>query len=205
MPPVIYSKQKELLDYVSQYINREGVSPTLNEMAEALGVSSLATIHEHLQKLESKGLLRRYKGAVRGIELLDSKIAKTLEGIDIPLVGIIAAGKPIEAIEDPTETINVSPDLTSSNRRTFALQVRGESMIEEGILDGDYVVVQQQDTAQNGDIVVALIDNAYATLKRFFKEKDRIRLEPANSRMEPIYAVNVAIQGKVTGVVRRYN
>jgi len=204
MPPVVYAKQKELLNFVNQYISKEGVSPTLAEMAQALGVSSLSTVHEHLQKLEARGLLKRYRGMVRGIELLDQKIAKTLNGIEIPLVGLIAAGQPIEAIENNDETINVSPDLAASSKRTFALQVRGDSMIEEGILDGDYVVVQQQDTAQNGDIVVALIDNTYATLKRFFKEKDRVRLEPANAKMEPIYAVNVAIQGRVTGVVRRY-
>jgi len=204
MPPVVYAKQKELLNFVNQYISKEGVSPTLAEMAQALGVSSLSTVHEHLQKLEARGLLKRYRGMVRGIELLDQKIAKTLDGIEIPLVGLIAAGQPIEAIENNDETINVSPDLAASSKRTFALQVRGDSMIEEGILDGDYVVVQQQDTAQNGDIVVALIDNTYATLKRFFKEKDRVRLEPANAKMEPIYAVNVAIQGRVTGVVRRY-
>jgi len=204
MPPVVYAKQKELLNFVNQYISKEGVSPTLAEMAQALGVSSLSTVHEHLQKLEARGLLKRYRGMVRGIELLDQKIAKTLNGIEIPLVGLIAAGQPIEAIENNDETINVSPDLAASSKRTFALQVRGDSMIEEGILDGDYVVVQQQDTAQNGDIVVALIDNTYATLKRFFKEKNRVRLEPANAKMEPIYAVNVAIQGRVTGVVRRY-
>jgi len=204
MPPVVYAKQKELLEFISQYQDKEGTSPTLSEIAEAMGVSSLATVHEHLVKLEAKGLIRRYRGMVRGIELIDRKISSVLEGIDIPLVGLIAAGQPLEAIEDPTETITVAPNLVSSSKRTFALQVRGDSMIEEGILDGDYVIVQQQNTASDGDIVVALIDNTYATLKRFFKEQHRVRLEPANSNMEPIYATNVTVQGKVTGVIRRY-
>lgn len=204
MPITLYRRQKQVLDFVSQYIKKNGSSPTLQEIASALNLSSLATVHEHLQALIKKGLIKKYEGAVRGIEILDRKMSKFLEGIEVPLVGYIAAGKPIEAIEDPNETITISPQMVSGRRRTFVLQVKGESMKEAGIMDGDYVVVEQQDTASNGDVVVALLENGFATLKRFFKEKGRIRLQPANSAMEPIYATNVRIQGRVAGVIRKY-
>jgi len=204
MPVTLYRRQKQILDFISQYIQKYGSSPTLVEIAEAMGLSSLATVHEHLEALEKKKMIMRFKGAVRGIKVLSEGLAGALEGIEVPLVGYIAAGKPIEATPDPTETITISPSLISGKRRAFVLQVKGESMIEDGILDHDYVVVEQQETAENGDIVVALLENGFATLKRFFKEKDRIRLEPANVRMEPIYARNVRIQGRVVGVIRRY-
>lgn len=204
MPITLYRRQKQVLDFTSQYIKKNGTSPTLQEIASALNLSSLATVHEHLQALIKKGLIKKYEGAVRGIEILDRKMSKFLEGIEVPLVGYIAAGKPIEAIEDPNETITISPQMVSGRRRTFVLQVKGESMKEAGILDGDYVVVEQQETANNGEVVVALLENGFATLKRFFKEKGRIRLQPANSAMEPIYATNVRIQGRVAGVIRKY-
>ena len=204
MPVTLYRRQKQILDFISQYIQKYGSSPTLVEIAEAMGLSSLATVHEHLEALEKKKMIARFKGAVRGIEVLAEDMAGALEGIELPLVGYIAAGKPIEALEDPTETITISPSLISGKRRAFVLQVKGESMIEDGILDHDYVVVEQQETADNGDIVVALLENGFATLKRFFKERDRVRLEPANALMEPIYARNVRIQGRVVGVIRRY-
>jgi repressor LexA len=193
-----------LLEFLQQFIHKNGYSPTLQEIADAMNVSSLATIHEHLQSLTKKGLIKRYEGAVRGIEILDEKMAGVLEGIELPLVGFIAAGKPIEAIEDPTETIQISPTLISGKKRAFVLQVRGSSMIKDGIYDGDYVVVEQQETANNGDIVVALLGNGFATLKRYYREAHRIRLEPANDSMSPIFATNVAIQGKVRGIIRRF-
>lgn len=204
MPVTLYKRQKQILDFISQYIQKQGTSPTLVEIAEAMELSSLATVHEHLAALEKKGAIQRFKGAVRGIEVLAEDMVGTLEGIEIPLVGYIAAGKPIEAVEDPTETITISPTLISGKKRAFVLQVKGDSMIEEGILDRDYVVIEQQETADDGDIVVALLEGGFATLKRFFREKNRVRLEPANARMEPIYARKVRIQGRVVGVIRRY-
>lgn len=204
MPVTLYKKQKQILDFISQYIQKNGYSPTLQEIAQAMGLSSLATVHEHLQALVKKGVVKRFEGAVRGIELIDERISTTLNGIELPLVGYIAAGKPIEAIEDITETVVVNADLVSKVKRCFVLQVKGDSMIMDGILDGDHVVVAQQDTANNGDIVVALVDDGYATLKRYYKEKDRIRLQPANPNMQPIYATEVKIQGRVTGIIRRY-
>lgn len=184
-----------------------GTSPTLSEIAEAMGLSSLATVHEHLQTLEKKGVIKRFDGAVRGIEILDQGVNANLTGIELPLVGYIAAGEPIDAIENPSETITVSPDLVSKVKRCYVLQVKGDSMIDEGIFDGDFVVIQKQDTAANGDIVVALIEGAFATLKTIYTEKDgRIRLQPANAKMDPIYVDprDLEVQGKVTGVIRKY-
>lgn len=205
MTVTLYKRQREILDFISQFIQKRGFSPTLQEIADALGLSSLATVHEHLEALVKKGVIKRYQGAVRGIKVLEEKMASALEGIELPIIGYIAAGKPIEAIEEPIDTVSVSPTLLSSKKRAFVLQVRGDSMVEEGILDGDYVVIEQQETADNGDIVVALLENGLATLKRFFKESSRIRLEPANSQMAPIFTTQVQIQGKVVGVIRRYS
>lgn len=205
MPVTLYRRQKELLDFISQYIQKNRSSPTLQEIADALGLSSLATVHEHLVALEKKKIIKRYEGAVRGIELLGIKAANFSASVEIPLVGYIAAGRPIEAIENPTETIQISPEMISGRKRNFVLMVKGNSMIEDGILDGDYVVVEQQETADNGDIVVAILEDGFATLKRFFREPTRIRLEPANSAMAPIFARNVKIQGRIVGLIRKYH
>jgi repressor LexA len=206
-PVTLYRRQKEIVDYISQYIQKNSTSPTLQEIATAMGLSSLATVHEHIQTLVRKGVIRRFEGAVRGIELLDEKLSTAISGIELPLVGYIAAGKPIEAIENPLATVIVSSDLVSKTKRCFVLQVVGDSMIDEGILDGDYVVIQQQDNALDGEIVVALLDNEFATLKKLYRESGgKIRLQPANTKMDPIIvdADSVTIQGKVTGIVRRY-
>ncbi len=207
-PVTIYKKQKQILDYISQYIQINGSSPTLQEIASAMGLSSLATVHEHLQALVKKGLIKRYEGVVRGIEILDEKISATLSGIELPLVGYIAAGQPIEAIENPLNTVIVSADLVSKSKRCYVLQVKGDSMIKEGIFNGDYVVIQQQNDAKPGDIVVALLDSGFATLKSYFPEKGgKIRLQPANDSMDPIYVDlgSIQIQGKVTGVIRKFD
>ena len=205
-PVTLYRRQREIINFISQYIQKNSTSPTLQEIADAMGLSSLATVHEHLQTLAKKGVIKRFDGLVRGIEILDDKISTSLQGIELQVVGYIAAGRPIDAIENPIDTITVSSDLVSSVKRCYVLQVRGASMIQEGIFDGDYVVVQQQDTAKDGDIVVALLQGAFATLKTFYKEKDRIRLQPANDEMDPIYVhpKDIEIQGKVTGVIRKY-
>jgi repressor LexA len=206
-PVTLYKKQKQILDYISQYIQVNGHSPTLQEIASAMGLSSLATVHEHIQSLEKKGILKRYDGAVRGLEIVDDSFSSSLSAVSLPLVGYIAAGKPIEAIENPLASILVSSDIVSKTKRCFVLQVRGESMIDENICDGDYIVVQQQDTANDGQIVVALIDNEFATLKTLYREKDgKIRLQPANKKMDPIIveSKSLQIQGIVTGVIRRF-
>lgn len=204
MPVTLYRRQKQILDFINQYVSMNGHSPTLQEIADALSLRSLATVHEHLQALSRKGIIRRFEGSVRGIEVLDKKIGDALQGIELPLMGFIAAGAPIEPYTDPNATFSVSPTLVSAKKRSYVLQVKGDSMIEDGILDSDYVVIEEQNVANNGDIVVALLENGIATLKRFFKEKDRIRLQPANSTMKPIYAKHVTVQGKVVGVIRKF-
>ncbi len=205
MPITLYRRQKQIVEYISQYIQTNSFSPTLQEIAHAMGVSSLATVHEHIQSLVKKGVLKKYSGTVRGLEVVASMYHVESAGVSLPILGYIAAGKPIEPYTDPNAVFAVSPTMVSSKKRSFVLQVKGDSMIEDGILDGDYVVIEETDWANNGDIVVALLENGLATLKRFFKETTRVRLEPANSKMAPIYATNVRIQGKCIGVIRRFS
>lgn len=203
MYPTIYKRQRAVLEYISQYMQKNGYAPTIHEICDAIGVNSPATVHEHLTKLEKAGVLKRDWRRMRGMEVLNQKAAGWLEGVEIPLYGYIAAGRPIEAIANPTEFIKVPQDMVGK-KRTYVLQVKGDSMIEAAIQDGDFVVIEEQNTAKNGDIVVALLNDTFATLKRFFREADHVRLEPANSTMNPIITNNVRIQGKVIGVIRKY-
>lgn len=204
MAPIIYKRQGQILDFIKQHIQAYGTAPTLRQIADAIGVSSLATVHEHLAALEEKGLIKRKQGKSRSIELTGDDIEFSPEGVEVPILGFIAAGAPIEPYTDPNASMSIPPNFADSTKRVFVLQVRGESMIDEQIRDGDYVIVEQTDNARDGEIVVALLDNGMATLKRFFKETTRIRLEPANSTMSPIFVRNVKIQGKVVGLIRRY-
>ncbi len=204
MPVILYRRQKQVLKFLKEYIEKYGYSPTLGEIAEAMGVSSLATVHEHLQSLVLKGVIRKFEGSVRGIELVEVDGDGTIRDIELPVLGYIAAGQPIMPYTDPDATINVSPSLINSKKKSYVLQVKGDSMIESGILDGDFVIIEEQAYAFDGDIVVALLENGLATLKRYYKEATRIRLEPANSTMSPIYATSVTIQGRCVGVIRRF-
>lgn len=205
MTITLYRRQKQILDYLESYINKYGHAPTLVEIAKKLGVRSLATVHEHLQTLEKKGVIKRSSGIARGIELLDRKIGEVIKGVELPLLGFIAAGSPIEPYTDPNAVFTVAPNMVSPKRKSYVLQVKGESMVEDGILDGDFVVVEETNQARDGDIVVAMINSGIVTLKRFFKEPGRIRLQPANSSMRPIYAKDVTIQGRVVSVIRKYD
>lgn len=204
MAPIIYRRQGQILDFIRQHIQSTGSAPTLKQIAEAIGVSSLATVHEHLETLEEKGLIKRKSGRTRSIELTKTRVDFSNEGMEVPILGYIAAGAPIEPFPDPNAQMAIPSPFVSGRKRVYVLQVRGESMIEEQIRDGDYVVIEQTEFANNGEIVVALLDNGMATLKRFFKEATRIRLEPANAKMSPIFVKNVKIQGKVVGLIRKY-
>jgi len=208
MPVYLYPRQREIYQFIKQHIQKVGSSPTLKQIAEAMNLASLATVSEHLDALEKKGLIERIFGEAKGIRVIDDTdaVLDPVDAIAVPLVGYIAAGRPIEAIEDQTTTINIPSDFVSRTKRTFVLQVVGDSMIEDHIMDGDQVICEQVNSVNNGEIVVAVVDSEFATLKRFYKEDDkkRIRLQPANSKMEPIYAVNVEIKGRVIGVIRKY-
>ncbi len=207
MAPVLYNKERQALEFIAQYIQRHGFAPTLIEIAEGIGVNAVSTVHEHLEKLILKGFIKKSAGFERSIELIEGKVhlSENESAMEVPVLGFIAAGNPLEPHTDPNFYISVPSNVISGKKTAFVLQVKGTSMIDEGILDGDFVVVQHQPDAQNGDIVVAMLPNGLATLKRIFFEKERIRLEPANSAMSPIFATHVKVQGKVVAVYRKYN
>lgn len=196
-------RQKEILEYLSGFLSENGYAPSYREIAHYFEYSSTGTVAEYVSILEEKGYITKDAMEARAIQLTPS-FDDGIEIFNIPLEGVIDAGRPIEAIRTK-ETIDIPRDMLG--RKTFALRVRGESMIEDGILDGDYVIIEQTSAARNGDIVVALVDNENATLKRFYNEKDQIRLQPANSTMKPMNFAKkrITIQGKVKGVIRRYN
>lgn len=205
MAPIVYRRQRQILEFIQQFIQANGFAPTLKQIAQSIGVSSLATVHEHLAALEAKGLIRKKSGRNRSVELVNSDVDFMSEKtIQVPILGFIAAGSPIEAYTDPNAMMSIAPSFASGKKRVYVLQVRGDSMIEDKIQDGDYVIVEETETANNGEIVVALLDNGMATLKRYYKEVTRIRLQPANSTMQPIFVKNVRIQGKVVGLIRKY-
>jgi repressor LexA len=203
-------RQKQVYDFISNFVDRHGYSPSYEEIAEGLGLSSLATVHKHISNLEDKQLLRRDYNRSRSIDLLKPRgrmkqsLAVAAESsMSLPLLGRIAAGRPLEAVENP-ESISLA-DFTRS-KEVYVLQVKGESMQDEHILDGDYVLVEKADAARDGDIVVALIDGSDATLKRLYVEGGKVRLQPSNASMQPIIvpAGSVQVQGKVIGVLRKY-
>lgn len=194
-------RQAEVLRFIREYVAAHEYAPSYQEIADGVGSSSKATIFSHVQALKGKGFLRGEPFTMRSLEL--AKSASLLaKAVQLPLVGRIAAGSPIEAIQE-REHIAIPVELLP-NLNCYCLEVKGESMVDDGILDGDYVVVERSFYPKNGDVVVALLDNTYATLKRYYREKDRIRLQPANRTMKPMYVKNPAIQGIVRAVLRRY-
>jgi len=197
-------RQREMLDFIEGFVRFRGYSPSFEEIAENFGYRSLATVHEHLSNLQAKGYITKNYNESRSIELVASDLA--LAAIELPLRGTVAAGLPIEAIEEQ-ETVCVPEDMIAGSvNEHYVLRVRGSSMIDEQIRDGDYVIVQARATAHNGEMVIALIDGENATMKKFYRETGQIRLQPANPELQPMYfdADRVAIQGVVIGVIRRY-
>jgi repressor LexA len=196
---LLTKRQKEILVYIEEYLQQHDYAPSYREIADGLGLSSPATISEHIESLKEKGYLRDDLSGARSLQLTPRWDERTFS---VPLMGSIAAGNPIEAIRT-NETIDIPRDMMGPN--VFALKVRGDSMIDDGIFDGDYVIIERIDNPKNGDIVVALVDQDNVTLKRYYKEKDHIRLQPANSKYNPIRVKKVTIQGKVRGVIRKFN
>jgi repressor LexA len=204
MRPKLTARQQEILDYIGQVVSSSGVPPSIRQIGAALGISSTNGVRSHLKSLEKKGYIHRSLRTSRGIAMLDrlkqSATAALQETVEVPILGRVTAGAPILAVENRDGHLQLDPSLIKSVD-TFALRVEGDSMIEAGILDGDYVLVRPQPSAENGDIVVALLEDE-VTVKRFYRETDGIRLQPENVNMEPIYASNVQICGKVTSLVR---
>lgn len=197
-------RQKEILDYLGTFIERHGYAPSFEEIADSFGYSSLATVHEHLGNLERKGYLRKSYNESRSLELVSPNGGAP--AVDLPLLGAVAAGLPIEVLED-RETLAVPPDMIRRQKDNYVLRVEGNSMIEEQIRDGDYIVVQAQESAEDGQMVVALVRGDSATVKKLYREPGRqVRLQPANPTMDPIIvdADDVRIQGVVVGVIRKY-
>ena len=204
----ITKRQRQVYDFIAQFVQEKGYSPSFEEIGEGMSLNSLATVHKHVSNLETKGLLKRDYNRSRSIDLLPIKGKLRQEmsvstELRLPLMGRIAAGMPIEAMETP-ETISLADFVRS--KEVFVLQVRGDSMQDEHIVDGDYVLIEKTKTAHNGEIVAALVDGSDSTLIRFYKEGDKIRLQPSNAAMKPIIvpAIDVQLQGRVIGVLRKY-
>ena len=197
--PSLTRRQHEIMEYLRSYVEEHTISPTLEEIAAHFGVNKV-TIFGHIKELQRKGVIQKgAPGVSRSLQIVEDS---PVSGTSLPILGSIAAGSPIEAIEHP-EPLDLA-DLVPEGREVFALRVTGRSMIEDAIADGDIVLVESRDTARNGETVVAVLPDGSVTLKRFYKEADRIRLQPANSSMEPIFLDDVRIRGIVVGVVRRY-
>ena len=197
-------RQREILNYLTLYSEQNGYAPSFEEIATQFNYNSLATVHEHLTNLERKGYIKRAYNESRGIELVPSEVFPRTATLQ--LLGTVAAGMPIEAVQMP-ETIGVPEDLVRRSGNHYVLRVRGNSMIDEQIRDGDFVIVNEKHSADNGEMVIALIDGTSATVKKFYRERDgRIRLQPANETMNPIYVHenDISIQGIVVGVLRRF-
>ena len=208
MPGVLYKKERETLEFLVQFQNKHGFAPTLREIANATNHRSVSTIHVILRNLVDKGYLQKVDGNARVLRIKDESILTTFMGVspsvELPLMGYIAAGRPLEPHTDPNATFQISASMLSGLKTSYVLQVKGESMIEDGIFDGDFVVIEKVNVATNGEIVVALVDDNLATLKKFYKEGGRIVLKPANASMEPIYPNTIKIQGRVVGLVLKY-
>ncbi|MBO1510301.1 transcriptional repressor LexA [Metabacillus bambusae] len=198
-------RQQDILSFIKDEVQKKGYPPSVREIGEAVGLASSSTVHGHLARLESKGLIRRDPTKPRAIEILEEEETLHIprsKVVNVPVIGKVTAGLPITAIENVEEYFPLPDRYVNDEEHVFMLEIMGESMIEAGILDGDMVIVRQQQTANNGDIVVAMTEEDEATCKRFFKEKDYIRLQPENSTMDPIILRNVSILGKVIGVYR---
>jgi repressor LexA len=208
----ISERQKQILDFISKKKKEEGFCPTIREIASAVNLKSSATVYNHLSKLEELGLIKREGHKSRYIELLEDDYGRSQEEVDIdkkntvfvPIVGNIAAGKPILAEQNIEDYVPLSDDFAKGNNEIFVLKVKGDSMVNAGILDRDYAIIKRQDTAINGEIIAALVDDEEATIKRFIKGDNIITLLPENNNMKPIKTNNVKVIGKVVGILRKY-
>lgn len=206
MAEPLTKRQKEILDYITQHIEMHGYAPSYREIAEAFKLGSVATIADHIETLVQKGMLKKSDHSSRSLQVVKEEDFEESRSVGLPIMGLIAAGQPIEAKTGHAETLEVPPFMVGS-RHSYVLQVKGDSMILDGIFEGDYVVIQEKQIPSNGDMVVALLNGDEATLKRYYKEKNHIRLQPANDAYEPIIVdakTPIEIQGVCIGVIRKY-
>lgn len=206
MAEPLTKRQKEVLDYVSQYIELHGYAPSYREIAAAFKFGSVATVAEHIESLVTKGYLQKNENEARSIQLVRADDVDVDHSFSLPILGLVAAGQPIETLGGHQETLEVPPFMVG-RKNSYVLQVKGDSMIEEGIHSGDFVVVTEKEVPSQGDMVIALVNGSEATLKRYYREKDHIRLQPSNSAMEPILvpaSTPIQIQGIVIGLIRKY-
>lgn len=208
MAGVLYRKEREVLEFLAQFQRQYGYSPTLGEIAKATGHKSNATIHALIASLVEKGYVQKVEGNARVLKILDQKIASTLTGtqpsIELPLMGYIMDGKPLEAHSDPNATFQVSGSFITGQRTAFVLEIKGDSFVQIGMLNGDHIVVEKTKEPENNDIVLVILDNNKATIKKYTKDQDKVVLEPVYGAGEPIHPDTFTIQGKVTALTRKF-
>ncbi len=206
MPAVIHHRQRVILDFITQFIQKNKYAPTLREVADAVGLSSLATVHEHIEKLIEKGLLKKgdKEGRAREIALTHKKYASWKGAVDLPVLSYFSAGQPLQTFDKPGITLQVAPNLLTGKKRAYVLQVKDNLLADEGILQGDYLVVEEDQDICRGEIVIVLMENNTAVIKRFFKEETRIRLDSLQPKKAPIFTSKARVQAKVKALVRKY-
>lgn len=205
MPVIIYERQRQILDYLSQYIQRNGSAPSLRHIARAMNLRSMATVHEHLAQLKKKGVIKILgKGKNRRLEIVDKKLTDIDAGVKAPVVGYFTQGMEIQPYTEVNVLFAIAPSMSSPNKRTFILEVKGDQLETEGILNGDYLVLEEESQVNDNDAIIAVLDNKTAVLKRFFQEATRVRLEPIKNSEPSLYIEKIKIQGRLIAIVRKY-
>ena len=206
MPVILYERQRQILDYIAQYIQRNGFAPSLKNIADSMGLSSLATVHEHMSQLHRKGVIRIIgRGKTRKVQIVDKKYSSIDTGVLLPILGFFDEGAPIEPYSIAHATFAVAPSMMTGKKRGFILQVKTNALAEDGIFQNDYIVLEEEPgEVENGQVVVAILENGVASLKRLFKEATRVKLEWLRAKKTPLYLPSIKIQGEVMGVIRKF-
>ena len=207
MPVILYERQRQILDYIAQYIQRNGFAPSLRNIADSMGLSSLATVHEHMKQLRRKGVIKVVgRGKTRNVTIVDKKYSSIDTGVLLPILGFFSEGEPIEPHSIPHAHFAVAPSMMTGKKRGFILQVKTDALADDGIFENDYIILEEESgEVKDGQIVVAILDNGVASLKRLFKEATRVKLEWIRAKKKPsLYIPNVKIQGKVLGIIRKF-
>jgi len=205
MPVVLYERQRQVLEFISQYIQKHGYAPHLKDIAKALDLSSLATVHEHISNLEDKGILKKQgKGKERAIEIVDDVLGKVEEGVKLPILGYFEEGQPIQAYPKANVFYNVPVKMAKSKRRCFILEVKGDNLIDDGLIDNDLLILEEETDVDKGDAVIAILEDNKAYFRKIYQETTRVKLERVKKDAKPDYVHEVSIQGRVMGLIRDY-